>query len=76
MAPRLHFPPPAMLKTTSLIYVVLLVAAFVTGLLGTLAASRALLQAAGRSPVGGFERPVRAPAPAAPAKVSLPTIDC
>jgi hypothetical protein len=73
LAPGLHFTLPAMTKTT-LAYGFLLVVAFVVGLCGTLAASRAVLRMQhGR--VIGIERPASAPEAPRPAR-NRAAIDC
>jgi hypothetical protein len=62
-----------MTKTT-LGYTLLLVAAFLVGLVGTLAASRAVLRA-GAVPAVVHERPVSAPTAPRP-RVVRRTVDC
>jgi hypothetical protein len=62
-----------MTKTT-LGYALLLVAAFLVGLVGTLAASRAVLRA-GNVPAVVHERPVSAP-PAQRPRVNRSSVDC
>jgi hypothetical protein len=64
--------PAAMLKTSSLLYVALLLLAFAVGLLGTLAASKAVTQSKPRGP-HRIERP--ASGPGAP-EARLPTTSC
>lgn len=63
-----------MIKTQSLLYVAVLVLAFVAGLLGTLAATR-YVTAVGHDQAPGLERPALAPIPAT-AHAVVPTIDC
>ncbi len=62
-----------MTKTT-LTYAFLLVAAFLVGLVGTLAAGRAVLRA-GNAPAVMHERPVSAP-PAPRPRATRNTVDC
>ncbi len=62
-----------MTKTT-LGYALLLIAAFLVGLVGTLAASRAVLRA-GNVPAVAKERPVSAPTAPRP-HVAHGTVDC
>ncbi len=56
--------PAAMLKTSSLLYVAILLAAFVVGLLGTLAAGRAVARNLPRQ-APRLDRPAATPTPVA-----------
>lgn len=64
------------MRTVSWIgYVILLVAAFTIGLIGTVAAGRALIRAASNTTPASIDQPTQMPL-GVPQSAPLPTIEC